>query len=119
VVHRVADCVRDGVWPVIPQPTEWKRIGNQINAAPIPEKFNAFLSRVASKKSASSINRSRPLYENKTISLGYPHPRQPQFFNRNASDERLYYKRTVKHETDRFNAFVRFAEVSLFTAAAE
>jgi hypothetical protein len=25
----------------------WQRIGNQINAAPIPEKFNAFLSRVA------------------------------------------------------------------------
>jgi hypothetical protein len=29
------------------QPTEWQRIGNQINAAMIPEKFSAFLSRVA------------------------------------------------------------------------
>jgi hypothetical protein len=26
---RIADCVR----PVIPQPTEWQRIGNQIDAA--------------------------------------------------------------------------------------
>jgi hypothetical protein len=32
---------------IIPQPTERQRIGNQINAAPIPEKFSAFLSRVA------------------------------------------------------------------------
>jgi len=31
-VHRVADCIILGV---IPQPTEWQRIGNQINAAMI------------------------------------------------------------------------------------
>jgi hypothetical protein len=29
-VHRVADCV---IWRVIPQPTEWQRIADQINAA--------------------------------------------------------------------------------------
>jgi hypothetical protein len=27
---RVADCM---IWPVIPQPTEWQHIGNQIDAA--------------------------------------------------------------------------------------
>jgi hypothetical protein len=37
----------NGIRLAIPQSAEWKRIGNQINAAPIPEKFNAFLSRVA------------------------------------------------------------------------
>jgi hypothetical protein len=31
-VHRVADCI---IGRVIPQPTEWQRIGNQINAAMI------------------------------------------------------------------------------------
>jgi len=46
-VFGVSDCIRDGIRLVIPQPTEWQRIGNQINAAPIPEKFNAFVSRVA------------------------------------------------------------------------
>jgi len=32
-MHRVADCIRDGVWLAIPEPTEWQRIGNQIDAA--------------------------------------------------------------------------------------
>jgi hypothetical protein len=31
----------------LPETTEGQRIGNQINAAPIPEKFSALLSRVA------------------------------------------------------------------------
>ena len=31
----VSDCVRDGVWLAIPKPTEWQRIGNQIDAAMI------------------------------------------------------------------------------------
>ena len=31
-VHRVADCM---IRRVIPQPTEWQRIGNEINAAMI------------------------------------------------------------------------------------
>jgi hypothetical protein len=30
---RVTDCIRDGIGIAIPQPTEWQRIGNQINAA--------------------------------------------------------------------------------------
>jgi hypothetical protein len=30
---RVADCVADCVWPGIPKPTEWRRIGNQVDAA--------------------------------------------------------------------------------------
>jgi hypothetical protein len=34
-VHRVADCIRDGFRPGIPQPAEWQRIGNQIDAAMI------------------------------------------------------------------------------------
>jgi len=29
----VTDCIRDGIGVAIPQPTEWQRIGNQINAA--------------------------------------------------------------------------------------
>ena len=32
-VLRVIDCVADCVWLSIPQPTEWQRIGNQIDAA--------------------------------------------------------------------------------------
>jgi hypothetical protein len=32
---RVADCVADRVWLAIPQPAEWQRIGNQIDAATI------------------------------------------------------------------------------------
>jgi hypothetical protein len=32
-VHRVADCVIDSVRLTVPQPTEWQRIGNQIDAA--------------------------------------------------------------------------------------
>jgi len=39
----------------LPEPIERQRIRNQIDAAMIPEKFNAFLSRVAHKKSASVI----------------------------------------------------------------
>jgi hypothetical protein len=34
-VKRVADGVRDGIRLAIPQPTEWQRIGNQIDAAMI------------------------------------------------------------------------------------
>jgi len=30
-VHCVPDCVADGVRPILPQPTEWQRIANQIN----------------------------------------------------------------------------------------
>src|SRR5258708_7926425 len=29
----VADCVRDGIRFAIPQPTEWQRVGDQINTA--------------------------------------------------------------------------------------
>ena len=32
-MHRVADCITDRIWLAIPQPTEWQRIGNQIDAA--------------------------------------------------------------------------------------
>jgi hypothetical protein len=32
-VLRVSDGVRDGVRLAVPQPTEWQRIGNQIDAA--------------------------------------------------------------------------------------
>ena len=32
---RVADCIRDGFRPIVPEPTEWQRIGNQIEAATI------------------------------------------------------------------------------------
>jgi len=32
-LHRVADCIARRFRPVIPQATEWQRIGNQINAA--------------------------------------------------------------------------------------
>ena len=32
---RVSDCVADCVRLAIPQPTEWQRIGNQIDAAMI------------------------------------------------------------------------------------
>jgi hypothetical protein len=31
----VADCIADCVWLAVPQPTEWQRIGNQIDAAMI------------------------------------------------------------------------------------
>ena len=31
----VADCVADGVWFTVPQPTKWQRIRNQINTAMI------------------------------------------------------------------------------------
>jgi len=34
-VHRVADCVRDGIRRAIPQPTKWQRIGDEIEAAMI------------------------------------------------------------------------------------
>ncbi len=30
---RVSDCVADRVLPGIPQPSEWQRIGNKIDAA--------------------------------------------------------------------------------------
>jgi hypothetical protein len=57
-VHRVADCM---IRRVISQPTEWQRIGNKIDAAPIPEKFSAFLSRVALKEKArASLSSDRP-----------------------------------------------------------
>jgi hypothetical protein len=29
----ITDCVRDGVWPGIPQPTEWQRIEDEIDTA--------------------------------------------------------------------------------------
>jgi hypothetical protein len=29
----VSDCVRNCIWLPVPQPTEWQRIGNQIDAA--------------------------------------------------------------------------------------
>jgi len=32
-VYRVADCVANCIWFAIPQPTEWQRIGDQIEAA--------------------------------------------------------------------------------------
>jgi len=31
----ISDCVADCVWLAVPQPTEWQRIGDQIDAAPI------------------------------------------------------------------------------------
>ena len=34
-MHRVADCIRDRIRPVIPQPTEYQRFGNQIGATMI------------------------------------------------------------------------------------
>jgi hypothetical protein len=34
-VFRVSDGVRNGVWAVIPQPTEWQRIAGKIDAAMI------------------------------------------------------------------------------------
>ena len=34
-VHRVPDCIRDGIWFAIPQATEWQGIGDQIDAAMI------------------------------------------------------------------------------------
>jgi hypothetical protein len=34
-MFNVADCVLDRVWFAVPQPTEWQRIGNQIDAAMI------------------------------------------------------------------------------------
>jgi hypothetical protein len=30
---RVADCIADSIRLAVPQPTEWQRIGNQIDAA--------------------------------------------------------------------------------------
>jgi hypothetical protein len=32
-VLRVSDCVCDGIWPGIPEPTEWQRIGDEIDAS--------------------------------------------------------------------------------------
>ena len=32
---RLSDCARDGIRTVIPQTTEWQRIGNEIDAAMI------------------------------------------------------------------------------------
>jgi hypothetical protein len=34
-MFRIADCIRGCVRFAIPQPTEWQRIGNEINAAMI------------------------------------------------------------------------------------
>ena len=34
-VKCVPDCIADGIRPVIPQPAEWQRIGDQINTAMI------------------------------------------------------------------------------------
>jgi len=34
-VLRVPDCIRNGIRPAVPQPTEWQRIGNYIDAAMI------------------------------------------------------------------------------------
>jgi hypothetical protein len=31
-VLRVTNCVCDRIRPIVPQPTKWKRIGNQIDA---------------------------------------------------------------------------------------
>jgi len=31
----LVNCVADCVWLTVPQPTEWQRIGNQIDAATI------------------------------------------------------------------------------------
>jgi hypothetical protein len=36
----VSDCVADRVWFNAPQPTEWQRIGNQIDAAMIFARFH-------------------------------------------------------------------------------
>jgi hypothetical protein len=69
---RVADCVADCVWPVVPQPTEWERIGNKIDTATIFARadfvnvdrrwtFNHFFIAVWSAKDAHSAN-----YENIT-----------------------------------------------------
>ena len=32
-MHRVSDCIREGVRFAMPQPTEWQRIGDEIKAA--------------------------------------------------------------------------------------
>ena len=32
---RVSDSVRNGIRPIVPQPPEWERIGNEINTAMI------------------------------------------------------------------------------------
>jgi hypothetical protein len=33
---RVSDCVRDGIWLAVPQPTEWQRIGDQTRSLKLP-----------------------------------------------------------------------------------
>jgi hypothetical protein len=35
-MHGVADCIRGCITPIVPQATEWQRIGNQVDAAMIP-----------------------------------------------------------------------------------
>jgi hypothetical protein len=34
----VSNCIRDGIGIAIPQPTDWQRIGNQIDASLIAER---------------------------------------------------------------------------------
>jgi hypothetical protein len=36
----VANCVADRVWLAVPKPTEWQRVGNQINASMIFARVN-------------------------------------------------------------------------------
>jgi hypothetical protein len=34
-MRRVSDCILNRIGPVVPQATEWQRIGNQIDAASV------------------------------------------------------------------------------------
>jgi hypothetical protein len=38
---RVSDCICGGIQPVVPQATEWQRIGDEIDAALVPKIFFA------------------------------------------------------------------------------
>jgi len=65
----------------------------------VPERFNAFLSPCCLKKRARVSSDCSRSYEKE---LSFRAEGQPRFFNRNASDERLYYKGANKRA-----AFVR------------
>jgi hypothetical protein len=64
---RVADRVADCVWSIVPQPTEWQRIGDQIDAAMI----------FVRRRSCSFLLKNFRFRQRVTLDLSAHHGRSP------------------------------------------
>jgi len=53
-ILRLSDCVAHGIRSIVPQPTEWQRIGNQIDAAMVFARAD-FYSRAMQKNVAKQF----------------------------------------------------------------